>query len=322
MEYRNLGRTGLKVSELCVGTMQFGWSADEATSFRILSSAFEAGINFLDTADVYSRWVEGNPGGISESIIGKWLKTTAIPRDKIVIATKVRGRMGDGPNDEGLSRAHIMNAVEASLRRLGTEYIDLYQTHAYDDRTPIDETLRALDDLVHQGKVRYIGCSNYPAWRLMRALWTSDQSGLARYNSLQPHYNLVHRKEFERELADVCRTYGLGVIPYSPLAGGFLTGKYQPDQVPDSVRAKGVSRYFTEQNWKLLEKMGTMAKQNGMTISQIALAWLLSNPLITSPIIGPRTLEQLEDNLAAVGIQLSKDDMNTLEEASINQNED
>jgi aryl-alcohol dehydrogenase-like predicted oxidoreductase len=302
--------------------MQFGWSADEATSFRILSSAFEAGINFLDTADVYSRWVEGNPGGTSESIIGKWLKTTAIPRDKIVIATKVRGRMGDGPNDEGLSRAHIMNAVEASLRRLGTEYIDLYQTHAYDDRTPIDETLRALDDLVHQGKVRYIGCSNYPAWRLMRALWTSDQSGLARYNSLQPHYNLVHRKEFERELADVCRAYGMGVIPYSPLAGGFLTGKYQQDQVPDSVRAKGVSRYFTEQNWKLLEKMGTMAKQNGMTISQIALAWLLSNPLITSPIIGPRTLEQLEDNLAAVGIQLSKDDMNTLEEASINQNED
>lgn len=319
MEYRNLGRTGLKVSEICMGTMQFGWSADEATSLRILDATYEAGINFIDTADVYSRWVENNPGGVAERIIGKWLRTSSIPREKIVIATKVRGRMGDGPNDEGLSRSHIMHAVDASLRRLDCEFIDLYQTHFYDESTPIDETLRALDDLVHAGKVRYIGCSNYPAWRLVRALWTSDRLGLVRYDSLQPHYNLVHRLEFERELAEVCRTYGLGVIPYSPLAGGFLTGKYRRDQKVDSVRIRGVQRYFGEQNWQLLEKMDALAGEREASISQIALAWQLSNPLITSPIIGPRTMEQLEDNLGAVGMRLSEAEMTELDQASSGQ---
>ena len=196
MEYRNLGRTGLKVSELCLGTMQFGWTADEALSLRILDAAFEAGINFIDTADVYSRWAEGNPGGVAETIIGKWMKGSEIPRHQVVIATKVRGRMGQGPNDEGLSRAHILQAIEASLHRLETDYIDLYQTHWFDESTPIDETLSALDDLVRQGKVRYIGCSNHPAWRLTEALWTSKTLHLARYDSLQPHYSLVHRAEF------------------------------------------------------------------------------------------------------------------------------
>src|SRR5574338_420317 len=185
MEYRNLGRTGLKVSELCMGTMQFGWTATEEQAHAILTAAFEAGLNFIDTADVYSRWVEGNPGGVAESIIGSWMQRSGIPRDQLVIATKVRGRMGPGPNDEGLSRAHILNAVEGSLRRLGTDYIDLYQTHAFDPAVPIDETLAALDDLVRQGKVRYIGCSNYPAWRLVRALWVSDVENLSRYDSLQ-----------------------------------------------------------------------------------------------------------------------------------------
>ena len=318
MEYRKLGRTGLKVSELCLGTMQFGWTADEATSYRVLNAAFEAGINFIDTADVYSRWAEGNSGGVAETFIGNWMKKQEIPRSQVVLATKVRGRMGEGPNDQGLSRAHILQAVEDSLTRLQTDYIDLYQTHAYDEETPIEETLSALDDLVRQGKVRYIGCSNYPAWRLMQALWVSDKYDLARYDSLQPHYSLVHRAEFERELADVCATYGLGVLPYSPLAGGFLTGKYRQDMpIPESQRAKGAERYFNEQNWALLKKMEAIGKEKGSaSISQIALAWLLSDPLITSPIIGPRNLDQLQDNLGAAGLRLTEDEKKILDEAS------
>src|SRR5690606_8052483 len=180
MEYRRLGRTGLKVSSNCLGTMQFGWSTDEPTAHAIMSRAVELGINFFDTADVYSRWAEGNPGGVAETHIGNWLASGAVRRDQIVIATKVRGKMGEGPNDQGLSRAHIMNAVEASLRRRRTDYIDLYQTHAPDHETPLDETLRALDDLVRSGKVRYIGCSNYPAWLLAKSLWISDVQKLAR----------------------------------------------------------------------------------------------------------------------------------------------
>jgi aryl-alcohol dehydrogenase-like predicted oxidoreductase len=317
MEYRNLGRTGLKVSELCMGTMQFGWTVDEAGSYPVLKKAFESGINFFDTADVYSRWAPGNPGGVAETIIGKWLKQNDVPRDQIILATKVRGQMGTGPNDQGLSRKHILDAVEGSLRRLQTDYIDLYQTHFYDE-VPIEETLSALTDLVHQGKVRYIGCSNYPAWRLMQALWASDAHALARYDSLQPHYSLVHREEFERELADVCRTYGVGVIPYSPLAGGFLTGKYrqgQPD--PESARAGRAKGYFSERNFALIEKMDALGKQKGSkSVSQIALAWMLSNPLITSPIIGPRSPEQLEDNLGAAGLRLTQDEINLLNEAS------
>ncbi len=318
MEYKYLGRTGLKVSELCLGTMQFGWTADEGSSCEILSAAYEAGINFIDTANIYSRWAAGNPGGVSETIIGKWMKDSGIPRHQIIIATKVRGVMGDGPNDEGLSRAHIMTAVEDSLNRLQTDYIDLYQAHWYDENTPIEETLSSLDDLVHQGKVRYIGCSNYPAWRLMQSLWASDRKNLVRYDTLQPHYNLVHRAEFERQLADICRTYSLGVIPYSPLGGGFLTGKYRQDSPSvESQRAKGVERYFKQANWDLLDIMETMGTdKDGKSISQIALAWMLSDPIITSPIIGPRTLEQLHDNLDAVVIRLSKQEKKILDDAS------
>jgi aryl-alcohol dehydrogenase-like predicted oxidoreductase len=262
--------------------------------------------------------VEGNPGGVAESIIGGWMKRSGIPRDQLVIATKVRGRMGPGPNDEGLSRAHILSAVEASLRRLGTDYIDLYQTHAFDPAVPIDETLAALDDLVHQGKVRYIGCSNYPAWRLVRALWVSDMENLSRYDSLQPHYSLVHRAEFERELADVCRTFGLGVLPYSPLAAGFLTGKYRRDAPPpESARLGGAKRYFNDRNWDLLEKMGALGQEKGgKSISQIALAWMLSDPVITSPIIGPRSMDQLEDNLGAAGLRLTPEEKQALDQAS------
>ena len=318
MEFRSLGNTGLKVSELCLCTMQFGWTADEATSFQVLDAAYEAGLTFLDTADVYSRWAPGNPGGVSESIIGRWYTQRNIPRDRLIIATKVRGRMGDGPNDEGLSRLHILSAVEASLRRLNTDYIDLYQTHSYDKNVPIEETLRALDDLVRQGKVRYIGCSNYPAWRLTEALWTSQYHHLASYESLQPHYNLAHRAEFERELAEVCLAHGMGVIPYSPLAGGFFSGKYRRDQAePESARLGGVRRrYYNERGWSILEAVDKLANEKGKSTSQIALAWLLSNPVITSPIIGPRNLEQMQDNLGAAGLRLSTSEMQELENAS------
>lgn len=323
MDYRPIGNTGLKVSELCLGTMQFGWTADETTSLNVLSAAFEAGINFFDTADVYSRWAEGNPGGVAESIIGKWIKQSQIARDHLVLATKVRGKMGVGPNDEGLSRLHILQAVEASLRRLGIDYIDLYQTHSFDENAPIDETLGALDDLVHQGKVRYIGCSNYPAWRLTEALWTSQRSNLTRFISLQPHYNLAHRAEFERELAEVCRAYGMGVIPYSPLAGGFLTNKYRRVQnEPESARINGVRRrYFNDRGWAIHEAVEKLAEEKGKSISQVALAWLLSDPLITSPIIGPRTIEQLEDNLGAVGVRLTPDEKAGLDSVSAWQND-
>jgi len=318
MEYRNLGRTGLKVSELCLGTMQLGWTADEALSVEILNTAYQAGINFIDTADIYSRRVKGEVGGVSEQIIGKWLKKHAIPRDQIVIATKVRGQMGNDPNDQGLSRTHILKAVDASLKRLGTDYIDLYQTHWFDEETPIEETLSTLDDLVHLGKVRYIGASNHPAWRLMEAHWTSDKFGFTRYDSFQPHYNLVHREEFERELREVCQTYKMGVIPYSPLAGGFLTGKYHKgDTLPESARAKSVQRrYFNDYGWQVLSAIEQTAQEKGKSISQIALAWLLSDRLITSPIIGPRTLEQLDDNLGVVGWQLTKEEKDNLDEAS------
>lgn len=321
MEYRKLGRTGLKVSELCMGTMQFGWTADERISFDILNAAFEAGINFLDTADIYSRWVEGNPGGVSEEIIGKWIIKFKIPREQIVIATKVRGQMSDDPNDQGLSRQHIQKSVEGSLHRMQTDYIDIYQAHWFDEEISIEESLRAFDELVRQGKVRFIGCSNYPAWRLMEALWTSDKFNLIRYDTLQPHYNLVKRAEFERELSDVCQKYDIGVIPYSPLSGGFLTGKYRKDQeIPKGSRGENSPRlrkYFTDENWELLDLLeGIGERKGGFSISQVALAWHLSNPVITSPIIGPRNMEQLEDNIGAVGLRITNDEMEQLNQAS------
>jgi aryl-alcohol dehydrogenase-like predicted oxidoreductase len=317
MEYRKLGLTDLNVSELCLGSMQFGWTADEQLSLRILDEAFTAGINFIDSADIYSSWVEGNAGGESETIIGRWLKKSSIPRDRVVIATKVRGRMGEGPYKEGLSRRHIIEAVEGSLRRLGVDTIDLYQSHWYDENTPIEETLAAYNDLVNQGKVRYIGCSNYPAWRLTEAIWVSRLHNLKEYACLQPHYNLVHRDEFERELADVCRAYGLGVIPYSPLAGGFLTGKYRPNEIPPSARQRSARRHFNERNWKLLDLLVQLGNdKGGCSASQVALAWLLADPMITAPIIGPRSTEQLKDNLGAAGLRLTLEEKKSLDEAT------
>ena len=318
MDYRKLGRTGLKVSPLCMGTMQFGWSVSEVDTHRVLSAALESGINFVDTADVYSRWLEGNPCGVSETYIGNWMKAAKISRDKIVLATKVRGEMGAGPNDQGLSRVHIMQAVEASLKRLQTDYVDLYQAHWTDDDTPIEETLRAFDDLVRQGKVRYIGVSNYKAWELMQALWTADKYNLARYDCLQPHYNMMWRSEFEAELRDVCKTYGLGVIPYSPLAGGFLTGKYRKDKsLPVSKRAESRKRDMTEKNFALLATMDEIAAAHNATVSQVALAWLLADPVITSPIIGATSVEQLTENLGALDVKLREDEMTSLNKITV-----
>jgi len=316
MNYRNLGHTGLKVSELCLGTMQWGWTSDARTSADVMDAYVAAGGNFIDTADVYSFWADDNPGGVSETIIGRWLKARNNRRD-IVLATKVRGRMWEGPNGEGLSRSHIMQAAEDSLRRLDTDYIDLYQIHWDDLETPMDETLRALDDLVSQGKVRYLGCSNISAWRLMKSLCISDKLGLARYDSLQPHYNLVHREEFEAELKPLCESEQIGVIPYSPLAGGFLTGKYQSDAPqPDSARAGGVKRYFNDDGWRALHAVEKMAAERGATPLQIALAWQLNQAVISSPIIGANSVEQLSESLAAVEIKLSEEEMTALDEAS------
>ena len=316
MLYRKMGRTGLNVSEFCLGTMQWGWTADEAAGVAVMDAFVAAGGNFIDTADIYSSWAENNPGGVSEEIIGRWMQARGNRQD-IVLATKVRGRMWPGPNGEGLSRLHIVRACEDSLRRLQTEYIDLYQTHWFDTDTPIDETLEALDRLVRQGKVRYIGCSNYPAWRLMESLWVSDRRNLARYDCIQPHYSLVHRAEFEREVQEVCMTFGLGVIPYSPLAGGFLTGKYRRGAETASARAAGIkNRYMNDTGWAVLDAVEQVAQQRGATATQIALAWQLNQPHITAPIIGANTPQQLGDALGASGLALSADEMALLNQAS------
>ncbi len=315
MEFKHLGRTGLIVSRLCMGTMQFGWSIGESESLQILSATFAAGINFIDTADIYSKWVEGNPGGVAETYIGKWMKKEQVKRDKIIIATKVRGEMGGGLNDQGLNRKHIMQAVDASLHRLQTDYIDLYQAHSPDDQTPIDETLRAFDDLIQGGKVRYIGASNYRAWELMQALWTSDKYQMTRYDCLQPKYNLIQRGEFEAELRTVCRTYQLGVIPYSPLRGGFLTGKYRKGQpFPASKRAASAEKYMSEKNLAVIDNMEKIANAHQATIAQVALAWLLADPVITSPIISATSVDQLTENVGAVGLMLADEEMKKLKQ--------
>jgi aryl-alcohol dehydrogenase-like predicted oxidoreductase len=314
MEFRNLGKTGLRVSELCLGTMTFARETDQETSLRMIERFIEAGGNFIDTADVYTT-------GRSEEIVGKALKSR---RQNLILATKVRFRMGPGPNDVGLSRKHIVEGCEASLRRLQTDYIDLYQAHCWDPYTPLEESLSAFDDLVHTGKVRYVGVSNFTAWQLMKALWLSDKHDWARFVCLQPRYNLVDR-QVERELLPVCWQEGLGVIPWSPLGGGFLSGKYQPNAtMPEGARIaraephwpEAMSRQGTERAWLTLEVVGRIATQRGQSHAQVALAWLLAQPGITAPILGARTMEQLEDNLACVGWQLTPEELRDLDQAS------
>jgi 1-deoxyxylulose-5-phosphate synthase len=318
MQYRRLGRTGIKVSAICLGTMQFGWSADEETSFAVMDKALELGYNFFDTADIYSAWAPGNKGGETETIIGNWLASGHVRRQDLIIASKVRGKMGEGPNDQGLSRQHILNAIEASLERLQTDYIDLYQVHWPDEETPLEETLMVLNDLVRAGMVRYIGCSNYPAWLLTKSLWISDSLGLARFDSLQPHYNLLYRAEFERELQPLCLDQGIGVIPYSPLAGGFLTGKYRRDtELPDSVRAEGVKRrYMHEQGFTAVDRLEEIGRHHGATIAQTAIAWVLANPTVSSAIIGANSVEQLVDTTAGAEIVLTAEEKQLLDETT------
>jgi len=279
-----------------------------------MDAALDAEINFFDTADIYSSWIDGNKGGESETIIGKWLKHR--DRRQVIIATKARGRMWDGVNGEGLNRVHILQAVEESLRRLDTDYIDLYQAHFPDNETPLDETLAAFDSLVQSGKVRYVGASNYPAWLLMKSMWVSDVERLARYDSIQPHYSLLHRDEYERELEAVCLDQGIGVIPYSPLAAGFLTGKYtRENKSPDSTRqASGlIGKLIEDDNaYAALDVVERVAQTHDVPLAHIALAWMLARPSITSAIIGARTVDQLSELVGASELQISETEIGEL----------
>ena len=313
-----LGRTGLEVSRLCLGTMTFGWTTDETSAFAIMDAATAAGITFFDTANVYSRWVDGNVGGESEAVIGKWLAARG-HRHEIVIATKVRAHMWDGHNGEGLSRGHIIKAVEDSLRRLQTDYIDLYQAHWYDDRTPVDETLAAFDTLIASGKVRYIGASNHPAWRLMKALWRSDAQQVARYESLQPHYNLLHRGEYETDLREVCADQQLGVLPYSPLAAGFLTGKYTRDdrhKVESGFSGRVQHLLREDKAHDVVDVVREIAAEHDVPAAQVALAWLMAKPTVTAPIVGARTVDQIEAVAGALHLRLTENEIKRLDEVS------
>ncbi len=308
MHLHRLGRTGLKVSEICLGTMTFAHQCDEKMSFAILDKAAEHGVFFLDTADVYPVPPSPETAGRSEDIIGKWL---AGKRDRFVVATKCRMRVGHGPNDEGLSRRHILEAVEDSLRRLRTDYIDLYQPHSPDPDTPLEETLRALDDLVRSGKVRYLGCSNYPAWQVALSLGICAHQDWARFDCVQPRYNLLYR-EIESELLPLCRDQGLGVIAYNPLAGGFLTGRYQEGQTPPPGTRFTLGktgdlyreRYWQQAQFEAVKQLQAFFKPRGKPLVQVAIRWVLDQPGITSAIVGASRPEQLDQSLAAVNLTL------------------
>ena len=315
MEYRKLGKTGLKVSELCLGAMNFGWTTSEEDSQTVLNHFVAAGGNFIDTADVYA-------GGKSEEILGRWLKTQQ--RDKVIVATKVR--FGAEPNDVGLSRHHILNQVEVSLRRLQTDYIDLYQVHCWDNLTPLDETLSTLDGLVRSGKVRYLGASNYTGWQLQKAVEISRHMGWEQYVCLQPLYNLLDRS-MEWELVPICLNEGLGIIPWSPLRGGWLGGQYRRgmDAPPAGTRVEMAEKrgwgetfhdYATEHTWNLLDTLYAVAAESGRTPAQVALRWLMQRPGVTAPIIAARTFAQYEDCMGAVDWALSEQQMQRLTAAS------
>jgi aryl-alcohol dehydrogenase-like predicted oxidoreductase len=307
MKLRRLGSTGLKVSEICLGTMTFGHQCDERTSVAILDKAAEMGVTFLDTADVYPVPPTPETAGRSEEIIGRWLKGK---REQFVLATKCRMRVGHGPNDEGLSRKHILQAAEASLRRLQCDYVDLYQAHSPDPETPLDETLEAFDTLVRQGKARYVGCSNYPAWQVALALGISRQRGLARFVCHQPRYNLLYR-EIEAELLPLCLNQGIGVIVYNPLAGGLLSGKYQPENPPVAGTRFTLGktgdlyreRYWQKANFEAIEQLKKVLSPQ-RSLVQVAIAWVLSQAGITSAIVGASRPEHLAESLKSVEITL------------------
>lgn len=319
MRYRTLGGTGLLVSEICLGTMTFGgsgfWTAigqlDQTVADSIVSRALEAGVNFIDTADVYSD-------GLSEEITGKAMRNSGRPRTDIVLATKATGAMGKGPNDRGSSRGHIMDAVKASLKRLGTDCIDLYQIHGLDLTTPVEETVRALEDLVRQGHVRYVGCSNWPAWQIMKAIGIADKHGWSRFASLQAYYTIAGR-DLEREIAPLLLDQKVGLMVWSPLAGGLLSGKYQRDgSAPDGSRR--VSFDFPpvdrDRAFDCVDVMRRIGESHGVSAARVALAWLLQRPFVTSIIIGAKTAEQLDDNLAATTLSLSAEEVAELDAVS------
>lgn len=316
MEYRRLGKAGVFVSEICLGTMQFGWTADENNSRAVMDEFVAAGGNFIDTADIYTNWVgDLSYGGKTEEIMGRWLKDRK-NRQNLIIATKVRGRMWDGPNGEGLSRVHIVRACEDSLSRLQTDYIDLYQCHWADMNTHIEETLSALNDLVESGKVRYIGASNYPAWRLMEALAASDKRGWAAFVSYQPQYSLMERSLFEYEAQPLCKHYGLGVIPYSPLASGFLTGKYRSEaDLANRARGYRVKDMLNERGFRILRALDAVARETRATPAQISLAWLIARG-VTAPIASATSVEQLEELVGATRLTLDAEALAKLDEAS------
>lgn len=315
MEYINLGRTGLKVSRICLGTMTYGssqwrdWVLDEAESTPFYRRAIELGVNFFDTADMYSA-------GLSEEITGRAIREYT-RREEVVIATKVFFPMGPSPNQRGLSRLHILRSIDDSLRRLGTDYVDLYQIHRYDPQTPIEETLEALHDVVKAGKTRYIGASSMYAWQFARALYLADRRGWTRFVIMQNHYNLVYREE-EREMLPLCHAEGIGVIPWSPLARGFLTGSRQRQDYGGTRRAKSddfaQSMYFQETDFEIVERVAALAKQRGVSMAQIALAWLLHKPDVTAPIIGASKMNHLEEAVAALQVHFSQDEIKFLEE--------
>ena len=292
-----------------------GWLVDEKTSHKLLDVALEAGLNTIDTADVYSKWAEESYSGKSEEIIGRWLINQ--DRDEIVLATKVRGEMSPNPNDVGLSRKHILESITRSLDRLNTDYVDLYQSHSFDSDVPQEETLRAYTSLVNAGVVHYVGASNFTAAELVESLWTSDKHGLVRYEALQPPYSLARRRDYEKHLQPVIEKHNLGVISYSPLGGGFLTGRYAEDAAPDSKRAATTkTRYYKERNFSIIDVLTEIAANQEATVAQVALAWILTRNTITAPIIGVNSEEQLEENLASLELKLSEDDITRLNEAS------
>ncbi len=319
MEYRTLGRSGCGVSTLALGTMTFGNETDEATAHAQLDRFFEVGGTLVDTADVYNA-------GVSEEMIGRWLASRpAEVRDQVVLATKGRFPMGDGPNDVGLSRRHLDRALDASLRRLGVEAVDLYQVHAWDPLTPIEETLRFLDDAVRKGKVHYVGLSNFTGWQLQKTVDIADFRGLSRPVTLQPQYNLLAR-EIEWEIIQACASEDIGLLPWSPLGGGWLTGKYRKDERPVGATRlgenpeRGVEAYDrrsrVERTWAVVDEVRAVADARGVTMAQVALAWLVDRPTVTSVILGARSLEQLEDNLGAADLHLSEEEYARLDKVS------
>ena len=316
MQFVNLGSTGLKVSRLCLGTMTYGskkwrkWVLEEEESKPFIRLAHEAGINFFDTADIYSE-------GVSEEILGRALKEFGVPRDQVVIATKVFQPMGQDPNQRGLSRKHIRHAVDASLRRLGVDYIDLYQIHRFDYETPLEETMEALDEVVRAGKALYIGASSMFAWQFQRMLHVSERNGLARFVSMQNHYNLVYREE-EREMIPLCKAEGISLIPWSPLARGFVAGNRSKEDRGETLRAQtddfAQSLYYRDSDFTVVERVTEIAKNRGVSNAQVALAWMLGKPEITSPIIGASKMPHLEDALKALELKLTDDEVKMLEE--------